>query len=77
MTRNPDLHVLMANGVYDLATPYFDTLFSRDHLGLPKELRGNVQVELFESGHMMYIRKADHQKLKRAIAGFIRKATPD
>ena len=76
MTQNPDLHVLMANGVYDLATPYFDTLFSRDHLGLPKELRGNVQVELFESGHMMYIRKADHEKLKKAIAGFIRKASP-
>ena len=43
MTRNPHLQVLMASGVYDLATPYFDSIFTRDHLGLPKELRGNVQ----------------------------------
>jgi carboxypeptidase C (cathepsin A) len=76
MTRNPDLQVLMASGVYDLATPYFDTLFTKDHLGLPKELRDHVQVELFEAGHMMYIRQADHQKLKRAITGFIRRAAP-
>ncbi|HEV8581647.1 MAG TPA: peptidase S10 [Thermoanaerobaculia bacterium] len=76
MTRNPDLRVLMTSGVYDLATPYFDTLFTKDHLGLPKELRDHVQVELYEAGHMMYIRKADHQKLKRDLAAFIRKAAP-
>jgi carboxypeptidase C (cathepsin A) len=76
MTRNPDLRVLMTSGVFDLATPYFDTLFTKDHLGLPKELRDHVEVELYQAGHMMYIRKADHQKLKRDIEGFIRKAAP-
>ena len=76
MTQNPDLQVLMASGVFDLATPYFDTIFTKDHLGLPKELRDHVQVELFEAGHMMYIRKADHQKLKSAIGRFIRRAAP-
>ena len=76
MTHNPDLRVLMASGVYDLATPYFDTIFTKDHLGLPKELRDHVQVELFESGHMMYIRKTDHAKLKKDIADFIQKAAP-
>ena len=39
MTRNPHLQVLMAAGVYDLATPFFDAIFTRDHLGLPQELR--------------------------------------
>ena len=76
MTQNPDLQVLMASGVFDLATPYFDTLFTKDHLGLPKELRDHVQVELFEAGHMMYIRRADHQKLKGAIGRFIKRAAP-
>jgi carboxypeptidase C (cathepsin A) len=64
----------MAAGVYDLATPFFDTFCTRDHLGLPQELRGNVQIELYQAGHMMYIRKADHDKLKKDVAGFIRKA---
>jgi carboxypeptidase C (cathepsin A) len=76
MTRNPHLQVLMAAGVYDLATPYFDAFFTRDHMGLPKELRGNVRVELYEAGHMMYIRKADHQKLKKDVVDLIRRAAP-
>ena len=74
MTRNPHLQVLMTAGVYDLATPYFDSFFTRDHLGLPKELRGNVKVELYQAGHMMYIRKADHAKLKKDVTELIRKA---
>jgi carboxypeptidase C (cathepsin A) len=74
MTRNPHLQVLMTAGVYDLATPYFDAFFTRDHLGLPKELRGNVRIELYQAGHMMYIRKADHAKLKRDVTELIRKA---
>jgi carboxypeptidase C (cathepsin A) len=74
MTRNPHLQVLMTAGVYDLATPFFDAFFTRDHLGLPKELRGNVRIELYEAGHMMYIRKADHAKLKKDVTELIRKA---
>jgi carboxypeptidase C (cathepsin A) len=74
ITRNPHLQVLMAAGVYDLATPYFDAFYTRDHLGLPKELRGNVQIQLYQAGHMMYVRKADHAKLKRDVGEFIRKA---
>jgi carboxypeptidase C (cathepsin A) len=74
MTRNPHLQVLMTAGVYDLATPYFDAFFTRDHLGLPKELRGNVRIELYQAGHMMYIRKADHAKLKKDVTELIRKA---
>ncbi len=76
MTRNPDLWVLMTGGIYDLATPYFDSIFTKDHLGLPRELRDQVRIELYESGHMMYIRKADHRKLKQDVAEFIRKAAP-
>jgi carboxypeptidase C (cathepsin A) len=74
MTRNPHLQVLMAAGVFDLATPYFDALFTRDHLGLPKELRNNVRIELYQSGHMIYIRKAEHAKLKRDVTELIRRA---
>jgi carboxypeptidase C (cathepsin A) len=74
MTRNPHLQVLMAAGVYDLATPFFDAFYTRDHLGLPKELRGNVQIQLYQAGHMMYVRKTDHAKLKKDVAEFIRRA---
>lgn len=75
MTRNPDLQVLFTCGYYDLATPYFDSVYTVDHLGLAESLRGHVQLTYYESGHMMYIREADHAKLKKDIASFIRTAT--
>jgi carboxypeptidase C (cathepsin A) len=74
MTRNPDLKVLFTSGYYDLATPYFDSVFTADHLGLPESLRGNVRITYYESGHMMYIREADHAKLRKDIAAFVKEA---
>jgi hypothetical protein len=43
--------------------------------GLPTSLRGNLGIEYYEAGHMMYIRKADHAKVKQAVAGFIKAAS--
>ena len=74
MVRNPDLKVLITAGYYDLATPYFDSVYTVDHLGLPPELRGNIRIANYEAGHMMYIRAADHRKLKQDIVGFLREA---
>ncbi|HEX6861819.1 MAG TPA: peptidase S10 [Thermoanaerobaculia bacterium] len=74
MNKNPDLKVLFTCGYYDLATPYFDSVFTADHLGLPESLRGNVRLTYYESGHMMYIREADHAKLKKDIAAFLKEA---
>ena len=74
MTRNPRLRVLVTSGYYDLATPYYDAFYTADHLGLPPALKGNMSIELYEAGHMMYIRKADHRKLKEDMAKFIRGA---
>lgn len=75
MTRNPHLQVLIASGYFDFATPYFDALFTVEHMGLPEELRGNVSIAHFEAGHMMYIRRAEHDKLKREIVALIERAT--
>lgn len=74
MTRNPHLKVLVTSGYYDLATPYFDAFYTVDHLGLPPELRGNVRITTYEAGHMMYIRKVDHRKLKQDIVELLREA---
>jgi carboxypeptidase C (cathepsin A) len=74
MTHNPDLRVLMASGHFDLACPYFDSVYTVDHLGLPPELRGHIRIAQFEAGHMMYVRKSEHQKLRDEIERFIREA---
>ncbi len=74
MVKNPNLQVLVTSGLYDLATPYYDAVYTANHLGLPEALRGNMKTTTYDSGHMMYIRRADHQKLKKDIAEFIRGA---
>jgi len=71
MTQNPDLKVLIVGGHYDLATPYFDSVYTMDHLGLPPELRSNIRMIQYEAGHMMYIRRSEHEKLKRDLTEFI------
>jgi hypothetical protein len=34
--RNPELEVLLVNGIYDLATPYFPAVRTMGHMGLPR-----------------------------------------
>jgi carboxypeptidase C (cathepsin A) len=74
MVRNPNLQVLVASGHYDLATPFFDAVYTANHLGLPAELRGHMRLTTYDAGHMMYVRRPDHRKLKKEIADFIRAA---
>ncbi|MBI1382030.1 MAG: peptidase S10 [Planctomycetaceae bacterium] len=70
MVKNPSLRVFVANGYYDLATPYFATHYTFDHLHLPEALRGNVTMGHYESGHMMYVRVPDLQKLRSDLGTF-------
>ena len=74
MHQNPALQVHVANGYYDLATPYLATEYTFNHLGLDEALRGNITMSYYEAGHMMYIHQASLEKLKGELAAFIRKA---
>jgi carboxypeptidase C (cathepsin A) len=74
MTRNRDLRVFVANGYYDLATPYFATDYTFDHLGADAKLTGRVTMTDYDAGHMMYINKASHQQLKQDLARFYKSA---
>jgi carboxypeptidase C (cathepsin A) len=58
MSRNRSLKVHVASGLYDLATPYFATQYTFDHLQLPPELSANISHSRYAAGHMMYIKAA-------------------
>ncbi|WMS86991.1 S10 family peptidase [Pleionea litopenaei] len=75
MLRNPDMKVFVANGYYDMATPFFSTEYNFSHMGLPKSLRGNIMMTYYESGHMMYVREADLIKLKQDMREFFKFST--
>lgn len=77
ISQNPQLQVFIANGYYDLATPYFATRYTIDHLGLEPELRENIHASWYEAGHMMYIHPSSLAKLRARLLTFITEsATP-
>ncbi len=71
MMENPHLQVQVENGFFDMATPFFATEYTMDHLLLPLEARNRVHLEYYTAGHMMYLHEEDLVKLKAQIGAFI------
>jgi carboxypeptidase C (cathepsin A) len=76
MTQNRDRKVFVANGYYDLATPFFATEYTFRHMGVDTELRSHFTMDFFEAGHMMYIHLPSLEKVKSDLAHFIAAALP-
>ena len=76
MAINPHLKVFVANGYFDLATPYFATEYTFNHLGLDPSCNRNISMGYYEAGHMMYIHVPSLAKLKQDLAAFIAGALP-
>jgi carboxypeptidase C (cathepsin A) len=72
MSQNPFLRVFVANGFYDLATPFAATKYTFARMGLDPEIRKNLSMDFFEAGHMMYIDRKAHARLKKDIGEFIK-----
>ncbi len=72
MTTNPYLKIFVASGYYDLATPYFATKYTFDHLFLPESLRNNIIFKYYKAGHMMYINLRSLEKLKKDLDSFLK-----
>jgi len=76
MTQNPFLHVFVAKGYYDLATPFFAADYTFDHLGLDPTLRGHLSGAYYEAGHMMYVHEPSRLQQSADLAAFIRTSSP-
>ncbi|HZS97723.1 MAG TPA: peptidase S10 [Terriglobales bacterium] len=74
LVENPYLKVLVMEGHYDLATPYFAANYSIDHLNLGPDYRKNVSFTTYEAGHMVYIDNASHAKMKKDLVEFMGKS---
>ncbi len=72
LTKDPNMKVLVLNGIYDLATVFYGVEHSINHLGLPPEIKDNIIMEYYEAGHMMYTHQPSLEKFKDDVAGFIR-----
>lgn len=69
MRENADLRVMTANGLYDLATPFFGTELTMAHNAIPTE---RVSYAYYDAGHMMYTYAPARTALARDIRQFIK-----
>jgi carboxypeptidase C (cathepsin A) len=70
MRKDPKLKVFSANGLFDLATPFFITEFDLGHMNLDPKLRGNVQFGYYPAGHMIYLNPEALKELRSDLEGF-------
>lgn len=73
LVKNPYLKVLVMEGYYDLATPYYAANYTLDHLDLGPNFRRNISFATYEAGHMVYIDNGSHQKMKKDLLEFMGK----
>jgi carboxypeptidase C (cathepsin A) len=70
MHKLPYMKVFIANGYYDLATPYFATQYTIDHMFLRPEVKSNIEMHYYEAGHMMYAHRGMLAKMKADLDGY-------
>nr|WP_294849742.1 peptidase S10 [uncultured Sphingomonas sp.] len=69
LRENSGLRVLVAQGYYDFATPFFAAEYSLSRTGIPQD---RIEYHYYHAGHMMYVRDEDRRKLSTDIRRFIR-----
>ena len=75
LSRDPNMKVLILNGIYDIATVFYGVEYSINHLGLTKEIKDNIIMEYYEAGHMMYTHEPSLIKFKNDVAKFVKETS--
>ncbi|MGH9476627.1 MAG: S10 family peptidase [Terriglobales bacterium] len=75
--KNPYMKLMLAGGYYDLACPFFEAEYSMWHLFLPPAEQGNISVQHYEVGHMIYQDTAARTKLANDMKNFIASSDHD
>jgi carboxypeptidase C (cathepsin A) len=71
MAKNPYMKIMIAQGYYDMATPFFAAEYTVSAMNLDPQLKRNVSFQYYEAGHMMYIEVRSLNKLHDDAAAFI------
>ena len=74
LAKNPYTKVLVGQGYYDLATPFFAAEYMFTHMNIDAEHRENVSMTYYESGHMFYLDIACLAAFKKDVDAFLTNA---
>ena len=75
IVKNSYLKILVMEGFYDLATPYFAADYTVDHLNLGAAYQKNISKATYQAGHMVYLPTDELKKMKGDEAQFINRST--
>lgn len=66
--QNPSFRIFIANGYYDLATPFFASEYSFSRNGFDQS---RIEMKYYEAGHMMYIHHPSLKQLAKDMRNFL------
>ncbi len=69
--KNPFMKLFVGSGYFDLATPYFGTQYTLNHMGLDADEHKRVSLGYYGAGHMMYIQDQSLGELKKDVGSFM------
>ncbi len=75
MNNDPGMQVMFNNGYFDTATPFFATVYTVEHMAVPKARCANIHFYYYPAGHMLYLNPKALPMLQKNIDSFIASAT--
>lgn len=75
MGNDPGLELMVNNGYFDMATPFFATEYSLRHSPLSKDAWKRITTDYYDCGHMLYLNPKVLPVLNSNINQFIAKAS--
>jgi carboxypeptidase C (cathepsin A) len=76
LAMNKHLKVWITHGAMDLQTPYYESAYIVNNLGIPESVRNNVSLDTYYGGHMYYMHKVSSKKFAEDAAEFFASMGP-
>lgn len=70
MNLNPNLKVFQAGGYFDFITPYFQATLDLNNLPLVNEVKKNIEIHNYYSGHLIFLDPVSRIKMKQDLSHF-------
>ena len=74
LAKNPNTNVLVGQGYYDLATPFFAAEYMFSHMNVDADHRANVEMTYYEAGHMFYLDVDSLAAFKEDVDRFLKRS---